>query len=428
MLVRILLAFVSLLIYVDCTALPLVEYYFSAQEYEPEYKKLKEEKKIEIDEASSGYKEYLPEISASYDYSYSETNDSGQISTYSSQGDYRRRSMSGRIVQPVFDKRKIENISGQNVNRSLYWAEIEVGKTELLNRVFNAYRSYYLSGISLDNAIALERIEKTRLDQVRKGLKLGVSKDIELLEAEVSYLQAQANAKRYFAEVHQAETDLKSYSGYSELSVGSECDDSSHYTLPVVGDDITQSALVSPEVELLKRRSEQLESELDIAKSELYPSVYLSYERSRSETINGSFDGSINNMSVSQVGIDIPIYPSYAPYSRISSYSQKTALYAELLAMKRIESLKRLKNILVKYNNFTEAYEATSAAFNRSAELLSVREQEFELGQISSVELDEYTRQHIRISESKGEACMNVLGVRVDISIKTGDFDYLFVE
>ena len=74
------------------------------------------------------------------------------------------------------------------------------------------------------------------------------------------------------------------------------------------------------------------------------------------------------------------------------------------------------------------SFDATNEAYVRSSDLLTIRQQEYELGQISTAELDNYIQQNLQVARKRGEVCMALLGIRVDISIETGNFSYLLME
>ncbi|WP_300432368.1 TolC family protein [uncultured Thalassolituus sp.] len=409
-------------------SLPLGDYFAAALDYDQEFRRVKEEKAIDIYTEDTGYLEYLPEADLSYDYSYTEANDSGEVSAYSSQGDYKRRSLSGRVVQPIYDKSKIEIISAQKSKQSLYGAEIESAKTHLLDRVFSAYQQHYLASISLRNSEEILGLERARLARIEDGASLGVSNDLEYIEAEIQFSQAVADVERYASELQEAESLLEMYTGYTRLTAGVECEGAPSFLAPVELNDMLLMVDQYPSIELLQRELEVLDSEAARAKSRFFPTVYLSYERSRSETINGSFDGSISNTSVAQLGVDIPLFASYSSYRQVSSYSRRSALYSQLLRQTRLNSIKTIRSLYSRYKRMEASFDATNEAYVRSSDLLTIRQQEYELGQISTAELDNYIQQNLQVARKRGEVCMALLGIRVDISIETGNFSYLLME
>jgi outer membrane protein TolC len=408
--------------------LTLIDYYEGALITSPEFVRSAAEAKIDIESLSYGYQEYLPSISLSYGNSYIESDDSGAASSFSSQGDYRKKSMSGSIVQPLFDKQKISRVAYNRAKIDIVRSDLDLKKRDLLKEVFSIYRQYYLLQSEIELADHVENLRNKALKRISSAVEQGVGRDVDLISAKMSMLRASSELRRYKSKLNSLVEEFKQLTGFIEIPSREICTTNYNFLIPISSSKLPESLTISPELAQLQSNLELIRSERNIAQSELYPSLYLSYEKSRSSTINGTFDGSIENSSVSTLGVEIPILSGKGSYQRVKTASQKESVYQAAISRKKIDHIRFMSSLFYRYQEINEGFGELLSAYKLSQELLTVREKEFELGMIGVEDYDTAVNNHLELVVERDRYCMDLLEIRVLSAEETGRIDYLVME
>jgi len=321
-------------------------------------------------------------------------------SSVPNQGDYESSSASIRLLQPIIDKQKWNNIRRSKSEAKEAFYDFTVERERLILSLLGAY-----TGLLNSNDEC--RILNNELKDLRKHQELTKRRYEEGLGTLIDFYEAQSRLQLAESNFLQAKFDQKRFHNEISVLVGKRVKLFNQFTenFEIQLDDalieVNIERAESNEVKLAKQKVKSAKYELKRRKSSFSPTLNLTAQSSYNATSFSSVSNEANNYS-DQVMLEltIPLFSSFGDYADVKSASSLLEAEKALLANTKLESDNNIRTNLESYEINYYSLVSLQKAYQSSKKALALREKAFLEGVSSNLDLLDALRDSYRAERS----------------------------
>ena len=304
----ILILFSILLLNNQVLAVTLFEALTEAYKNNPDLNAERENINISEEDLKISKSNYLPSVTISGSQSQEDTSKlTDRTGAEKSVNDVDPSTQSIKIEQTLIDFSRNADIQKNKIGINLANAKLLKKEQEVLLKAIEAYSGLILASEKLKiNQSNLNLLER-QVEANRARLERGQITLSDLAQSESSLAEAQANFIQSQNEIISNKLNYENVIGPIADAKSLNKDFDINLMIPSsLNDAIDTSKKYNPELIIAKLEYEQSEKDVLISRSDLSPSANLSYESSRSQDLNSTYDES--NKNTLKATITWPIY------------------------------------------------------------------------------------------------------------------------